>query len=195
MQVPIRKILNLLGPNHDAEVRRAAITVLGELGQRTGEVQEAVLATLADDDGEVRLRAIAVAGKLRVEKALPLLAERVKVGGPEAMPSAEVAARLGAKGRQLLHDLMRQVAPGLRRYIASALAGAGAAGAGDISELEVLLDKDPQVVEAAVRSLASAIPTLDADRKQAITDELLRLAGDRQTVLRPVTEAAVIRLA
>ncbi len=195
MQVPLSKILNLLEPTNDVEVRRAVLTVLGEIGQRTGDVPDAVVAALADEDAEVRLRAIAAAGKLRVEKALPLLTERIKSGGTEAVQAAEVAARLGAKGRKHLHELMPQVAPGLRRYIASALAGAGAAGSGDVKELEVLLDKDPGVVESTVKSLAAAIPTLDARRKQAIADELIRLAGDRQTVLSPATESAIVRLA
>src|SRR5262245_47775168 len=195
MQVPIRKILSLLDPDQDAEIRRAAVTVLGELGQRTATVQDVVLAALADTDEDVRLRAIAAAGKLRIEKALPLLTERIKIGGPEAVQAAEVTARLGAGGRRALHELMPQVAPGLRRYIASALAGGGVAGAGDTKELQILLDKDPAVVEAAVRSLAVAIPTLDTRRQQAVADELLRLARDRKVVLSPGAEAGVIRLA
>jgi hypothetical protein len=195
MQVPLSKILHLVHPDNDIEIRRAAITVLGELGERRGDVPDAVLAALADEDSDVRLRAIAAAGKLRVEKALPLLIQRIKAGGTEAAQAAEVAARLGARGRQQLHDLMPRVAPGLRRYIASALAGAGATGAGDVKDLEVLLDRDPAVVEAAVKSLASTIPTLNARRKQAIADELFRLAGDRQARLSPATESAVVRLA
>src|SRR5262245_19334148 len=134
MQVPVSKILKLLEADRPAEVRRAAVTVLGELGLRDGAVADAVVAALADDDGEVRLGAIAAAGKLRIEKALPVLAERIKAGGPEAERGAEVAARFGARGSRLLHELMPRVAPGLRRYIASALAGAGAAGGGDVSE-------------------------------------------------------------
>lgn len=195
MQVPIRKIVDLLGPANEVEVRRAAMTVLGQLGQRDDAVHDAVLGALSDDDGEVRLRAITAVGKLRVEKALPLLTERIKLGGAEASRSAEVAARLGAKGRRLLHDLMPHVAPGLRRYIASALVGAGAAGAGDAKELEVLLDKDPAVVQAAVASLMSAIPALDTSRKQAIADGLLRLASNPEAALGPAAEAGVIRLA
>jgi hypothetical protein len=195
MQVPLRKILSLLAPAKDAEVRQAALTVLAELGHRDGAVSDAILAALADDDGEVRLRAIAATGKLRVEKALPLLAERIKAGGLEAERAAEVAARLGPRGAGLLHELMPRVAPGLRRYIASALAGAGADGAGDVGELAILLDKDPAVVGAAVQSLASAIPHLDARRKKAVADELLELAGGKKTVLGPAAEAGVIRLA
>jgi hypothetical protein len=195
MQISIRKILSLLDPTQDTEIRRAAVTVLGELGQRSSDIQSAILAALADDDDEVRLRAIAAVGKLRIEKALPLLTERIKTGGAEAVQAAEVAARLGARGRQLLHELMPHVAPGLRRYIASALAGGGVASAGDLRELQILLDRDPAVIEAAVQSLAAAIPTLDTRRQQALADELLRLAHHRETVLSPATEAGVLRLA
>jgi hypothetical protein len=194
MQVPVAKIVKLLDPDHPAEVRCAAVTVLGELGLRDGDAADAVLAALADEESAVRLCAIAAAGKLRIEKALPLLAERIKVGGPEAERAAEVAARLGAKGSRLLHELMPRVAPGLRRYIASALASAGASG-GNVRELEILLDKDPAVVGAAVQTLSAAIPYLDARRKQAVADELLELAGGAGTVLGAAAEAGVIRLA
>src|SRR5437764_10615783 len=106
MQVPVRKILSLLDPAQEAEIRRAAITVLGELGPRSGPVEDAVLTALTDNDDEVRLRAIAAAGKLRIDKALPLLTERIKSGGPEAVQAAEVAARLGRGGRRARHELM-----------------------------------------------------------------------------------------
>ncbi len=97
MDVSLRKILSLLDAGNPAEVRRAVITVLGELGPRDAAAHQAVLAALADDDAEVRLRAITAAGKLRLDKALPLLAERIKTGGAEAEQAAEVAARLGVK--------------------------------------------------------------------------------------------------
>ncbi len=177
MDVSLRKILSLLDAGNPAEVRRAVITVLGELGPRDAAAHQAVLAALADDDAEVRLRAITAAGKLRLDKALPLLAERIKTGGAEAEQAAEVAARLGVKGSRTLRELLPHVAPGLRPYIARALAAAGAAGGADVRELEILLDKDPAVVGAAVQSLASAIPGLDARRKQGVADALLELAG------------------
>lgn len=193
MDVPLRKILGLLGAANPAEVRRAAVTVLGELAPRDAAAHEAVLAALSDDDGEVRLRAITAAGKLRLDKALPLLAERIKAGGPEAEPAAEAAARLGARGSRTLHDLLPRIAPGLRRYVARALAASGASG-GDSRELEILLDKDPAVVGAAVQSLVSAIPNLDARRKQAVAEALLELAGTRKAELSPAGEAGVVRL-
>jgi hypothetical protein len=195
MQIPINKILSLLEIRHPPGVRAAAVLVLGELGQRDDEIADAVVAALADEDSDVRLRAIGAAGKLRVDKALPRLAERIRGGGAEAERAAEAAARLGAKGSKLLHELMPQVAPGLRRYIAKALAGAGASTGGDVSELEILLDKDPAVVGAAVQSLAATIPNLDARRKKMVADELLELAGGKNAKLSNATEAGVIRLA
>jgi hypothetical protein len=195
MQIPLSKILGLLGSANPVELRRSAILVLSELGIRDGAVTESVLAALADEDHDVRLGAITAAGKLKIDKALPLLAERIKVGGSEAERGAQVAARLGAKGSKMLHELMPHVAPGLRRYIAAALASAGASGGGDVTELEILLDRDPAVVSAAVQSLASAIPNLDARRKKAVALELLELVGSKNTKLTTAGEAGVVRLA
>jgi hypothetical protein len=195
MDVPLRKILSLLDAASPAEVRRAALTVLGELGLRDVAAHEVVLAALADDDPEVRLRAITAAGKLRLDKALPLLAERIKAGGAEAERAAEVAARLGARGGRALRELLPRVAPGVRLYVARALAGAAADGGADVRELEVLLNKDPAVVGAAVQSLVSAVPGLDGRRKQAVAAALLDLAGARKAELGPAGEAGVVRLA
>lgn len=195
MEVSLGKILSLLEAANPAEVRCAALTVLGELSARNAAVQEAVIAALTDEDGTVRLQAITTAGKLRVERALPVLAERIKAGGVEAEQAAAVAAGLGGKGSRTLRELMPRVAPGLRRYIARALAGAGAAGDADVSELEILLDRDPAVVGAAVQSLASAIPGLDGRRKQVVADALRELAGVRKTDLSPAGELGVVRLA
>ena len=77
------------------------------------------------------------------------------------------------------------------------MAGGGTASA-TAAAAAVLLDKDPGVVEAAVRSLAEQIPTLAAAQRQAWTDQLLELAGDRRGGVTPplpaTTQAAVVRL-
>ncbi len=194
MNVPITKILNLLNPSQSVELRSAALTVLAEVGGRDAAVAKAVIGALSDADGEVRLRAIRAAGKLRIEKSVPALMERIRAGGVEAEAAADMAARLGSAGPKALHELMPRVAPGLRRYIAAALAGAGASG-GDIEELTILLDKDPAVVDAAAGRLAAAIPNLSDPQRRAVADELLKLAGNKKTRLPEVTEAAVLRLA
>src|SRR5262245_46026757 len=140
MQVPAPKIVRLMQSDRPPEVRRAAAVVLGEVGGRDAEVAKALRAALADDDPAVRVAVIGAVGNLRVEAALPDLLERIKAGGEEAEAAAHAAARLGAKGIRGLHDLTPRVSPGLRRYIAAALAAHGAAGSG-AEAVAVLRDK------------------------------------------------------
>jgi HEAT repeat protein len=192
-QVPTNKLLRLLNAEHPPDVRRAAALVLGELGVRDADAAKALGDALEDAEPSVRLEVVRAVGKLRIESALPRLLSRIKEGGEEAGAAAQAAAHLGAKGTRALQDLMPKVAPGLRRTIAAALAGGGTASA-PAATAAVLLDKDPGVVEAAVRSLAEQIPTLAAPQRQAWTDQLLELAGDRKTTLSAVNQAAVVRL-
>jgi HEAT repeat protein len=187
------KLLELLDAERPAETRRAAVLVVGEVGLRDAATAKAICASLEDADPAVRLEAIRAAGKLKVDAALPLLLERIKVGGVEAEQAALSAARLGARGTRALQELMPKVAPGLRRYIASALAAGGTASA-ETAAVAVLLDSDPGVVEAAVRSLIGQVPTLTAAHRRAWADHLLELLADRKRRLSAVSEAAVVRL-
>ena len=98
MQISSDKIIRLTGKDHPPEVRSAAITVLGELGGRDAAVSSAVLEALGADDGSVRVRAVRAAGQLRIDKALPLLIERINHGGVEGELAAEAAAKFGRKG-------------------------------------------------------------------------------------------------
>lgn len=193
MQLPMNKLLRLLQADHPVEIRRAAALVLGELGVRDAEAADALCEGLEDPEPAVRLEVIRSVGKLRVEQALPRLLERIRTGGEEADAAAHAAAHLGVKGTCALQELMPKVAPGLRRYIAAALAGGGTASA-TAATAAVLLDRDPGVVEAAVRSLAEQIPTLAAPQRQAWTDQLLELAGDHKSPPPPATQTAVVRL-
>jgi HEAT repeat protein len=192
MPVPAAKLVRLLRPDQPADVRRAAILVLAELGLREADAAAAIREALDDSDPTVRLQAIQAVGKLRVDAALPQLLERIRGGGPEAEQSAESAVRLGAKGSKGLQELMPKVAPGLRRYIAAALASGGTGS--DAAALAMLRDKDANVVESAVRSLVGKIPTLTKAQHRALTDELLTLAGNKKAPLAPSTETAVVRL-
>ncbi len=193
MPTPTPKLVHLLSAEHAPELRRATALVLGELGVRDGEATEGLRNALQDADASVRLQVIRAIGKLRIEKALPQLLGRIKEGGAEADEAAHAAAHLGAKGTRALQELMPKVAPGLRRYIAAALAGGGTASA-TAAAAAVLLDKDPGVVEAAVRSLAEQIPTLSTAQRHAWTDQLLELAKDRKAALSTATQTAVVRL-
>src|SRR5262245_16062720 len=188
MGLTTKQVLDLLA-GHPPEVRRAAVVVLGELGGKDAEVARALVERLDDEDGGLRLEVLRAVGKLKVESALPALLERIKHGGEEANLAAQAAARLGAKGARALRELMPKVAPGLRRYIASALAGGGTASAG--AAVEVLLDKDPGVVEATVRSFMAQGPSLTAAQTRNLADELLELLENRPPA---VSEAAAVRL-
>src|SRR5262249_4263900 len=150
----------LLEPGQPAELRRAAAVVLGEVGGRDAEVSKALCAALDDPEPSVRLHAIRAAGKLRVGEALPALLDRARDGGEEAHVAIEAAARLGPKGVKALQDMMPKVAPGVRKIIAGALAAGSAAAPSVDAALGVLQDRDPNVVEAAARSLSEQVPSL-----------------------------------
>jgi hypothetical protein len=105
----------------------------------------------------------------------------------------EAVARLGVKGVKALQDLMHHVAPGVRRIIAAALAVGGTTGKNDTT-LSVLLDKDPAVVEAAVRSLSEQIPSFAADQRGSLTDQLLQMLGNKKTPLSSASEGGAVRL-
>lgn len=195
MQISAEKIIRLSGPDNSAEVRCAAITVLGELGGRDSGVNTAVLEALSAEESSVRIRAVKAAGQLRIDKSLPILIERINHGGAEGELAAEAAAKLGTKGTHALQDVIHKVVPGVRKYIASALAGAEADGAKDASGIAMLREKDPAVIEAAVGTLAARIPTLDAKRKKVLADELFELAKSKKVKLTSTGDAAVVRLA
>src|SRR4029078_12266160 len=91
--------------------------------------------------------------------------------------------------------VIHRVVPGVRKYIAAALAGAEADGSKDASGIAMLQEKDPAVVEAAGNTLAGRIPTLDAKRKRGLADELFDLAKSKKIKLTPYAEAGVVRFA
>jgi HEAT repeat protein len=189
-----KKLLRLLRPEITPELRRAAIAVLSEVGTRGGETTIALNETLDDPDAGVRLEALRAVGKLRIEQALPRLVDRITEGGPESEAAALSAARLGDKGTRALQNLMHRVAPGLRRRIAAAMAGAGTAS-GETAAVDALLDTDPGVVDAAARSLSAEIPTLTPTNRKALADHLLDVLKPKKgSALSTASETAIVRL-
>jgi HEAT repeat protein len=189
-----QKLLHLLKPPSPPEMRSAAALVLGEVGSRDSDLGRALCDALSDSEPTVRLPVLNAVGKLRIEQALPQLLERVQQGGPEAEVAAVAAARLGAKATRALQELMGQVAPGLRRRIAAALAAAGTTSA-EAAALESLLDKDPGVVDAATRSLISEVSSLPTAHQRGLADHILTLLQTRKgPVLAPASETALVRL-
>jgi hypothetical protein len=194
MNISGEKLLRLLEKDNPLEVRCAAALVLGEIGPaRDAEAAAALCEGLQDAEAAFRLRAIEAVGKLRVAQALPRLLERIKDGGAEAEASAHAAARIGVKGTRGLQELLHHVAPGVRRYIAAALATDGSAG-DDSAALHLLHDSDPAVIDAAVRSLLEELPSYDKGKRQELSDSLVRLASNKKEPLSPASEVAVLRL-
>ncbi len=194
MQVPTTKLLRLLQPDHPLEVRSAAVIVLGELGIKDAEVAETLCGCLNVPEQQVRLPAIRAVGKLHIEQALPQLLARVQEGGEDAPEAARAAAHLSAKGARSLQQLMPKVAPGLRRYIAAALAGTGDARTAESATVAVLLDKDPGVVEAAVRSLMEQVPSLSRTQRDALVKHLVATLKDKETSLSATSHSALVRV-
>ncbi len=189
-----KKLLRLLGVEYPAEVRSAAALVLGEVGARDAELTQALCDAINDPEQAVRIQVMIAAGKLRIERTLPHLLNRVREGGPEAAVAAQAAARLGMKGIRALQDLMGEVAPGLRPRIASALAAGGTADA-ETAAVEALLDSDPGVVDAAARSLIAEVPALHDRQRRKLADHLLGLLGaKKRRPLALASEAALLRL-
>src|SRR5262245_4928748 len=112
MQIPVKQIIRLTEPGQPADVRRAAVVVLGEIGERDGDTADALRARLDDADPGVRIKAIKAVVKLKIDAALRALLERIKVGGEEAELAAQSAAHLGARGTKGLQELLPKVAPG-----------------------------------------------------------------------------------
>src|SRR4051812_36378962 len=98
MAIAAAKLVRLLRPDQPADVRRAAVVVVAELGLRETDVAAAIREALDDPDPGMRLQVIQAVGKLKIDAALPQLLDRIRGGGPEAEQSAEAAVRLGAKG-------------------------------------------------------------------------------------------------
>lgn len=193
MDIPAKKLVRLLHADQPADLRAAAVLVLAELGVKDADANSEIIARLDDSDATVRGYALRAAGKLKITKALPVLLDRIKGGGEEARLAAESVAKLGADAVKKLHDLLHQVVPGVRKYIAVALTS-DAAGSGADAGVSVLLDKDPQVAVAAANAIISRLPTMPADRKKELVGELIVIAKDKKNKLPPTAEGPVVKL-
>lgn len=192
-EATLQKLLGLMARDQPSDLRCAAARVVGELGPRSRAVDRALCAGLDDPDPAFRAEALAATGRLKIESALPQLITRLAAGGPEAEIAARAAARLGAKGVRALREAMARVAPGLRRRIAAAL-GAGQTTGADTAALEMLLDSDPGVVDAASRSLGLKIPSLSREQRRTLANGVVDTLDGGRGELTPIAEAALLRL-
>jgi HEAT repeat protein len=192
MEIPAKKFAKLLESTAPA-VRASAAVVAGELGAKDTEIAAGVLALLADESPAVRLEAVRAAGKLKLDKALPALLDKIGHGGPEGDAAAKAAATIGPKGVKALYDLLHKVVPGVRKYIAAALAEADTAGA-DEAGVAVFREADASVAEAAAQAIIARIPQMTDAKKAGLAGELVKLATAKKPPLPGVAEPAVIRL-
>lgn len=192
MDIPAKKLAKLLQSDTPA-IRASAAVVAGELGVKDGEIAAGVLALLSDESSGVRMEAIRAVGKLKLDKALPELLAKIGHGGPEGDASAKAAAMTGPKGVKGLHDLLHKVVPGVRKYIAAALAEADVSGA-DEAGVAVFRDADAQVAEAAAQAITARIPQMSESKKTGLATELVKLAMAKKPPLPGVAEPAVVRL-
>ena len=189
-----KKLRQLIEANNAPAVRCAALVVLGEIGERDPKLEESLCGSLSDPDPAVRTQVVATIGRLQVQQALPDLLARVREGGDESVAAAQAAARLGTRATHALQELMTSVAPGLRRRIASALATGDTASA-ETAAVDVLLDSDPNVVDAASRSLLSRIPSLERNHRRRLADHAIEvLQRKKGPPLSATSRAAVVRL-
>jgi HEAT repeat protein len=189
-----KRLLSFLAADQPADVRLAAAIVLGRLGARDPSISSALTTALDDAESAVRIAVMTAVGSLRIDQALPKLLSAVRQGGEEAEVAARAAAHLGAKGTHALQDMMNQVAPGLRRRIASALAAGGTASA-ETAAIDVLLDSDPGLVDTATRSLIERIPSFSPAHKRSLAEQVVKLlAPKKKKFFGRHSEAALVRL-
>jgi hypothetical protein len=104
----------------DREIRVCALRLVA-VTPSTAANRAAIVRLLAEDDLELSIGAAAVAGRLKIEEALPLLARCVRRGPAElARTAADGLAGIGRAGREVLRDL----SGGTEAAAASAASGA-----------------------------------------------------------------------
>jgi HEAT repeat protein len=192
----LKKLVQLIAAEEDAELRRAAARVAGAVGSaRERDLVKALVAVLDGDDAALRAAALEALGRLGADEALPRLVELVRQGGGEMDAAARAAGRMGARGAKAMGKLMAEVPPPLRRRIAGALAHGGTQSA-VLASVHALIDPDPGVVDAAARSLAAELPSLSEAHRRALADQLLQALSPPRGETPPTaaSEAAMVRL-
>ncbi len=193
MDIPAKKLLRLLSDDATPEQKAAAALVVGELGLKDADLATAIGKLVSDRDPDVRAAAIVAAGRVKIDKSLPELLERIGHGGPEAPLAAEAAVAMGAKGVKALQDLMHKVVPGVRKYIAAALTSSVGHGS-DAAGLSVLLDRDPHVAASAAQSIIGKIADFEPGRKKVLAKELVAIARNKKKPLPTTSELPVVRV-
>lgn len=165
------------------EVRMAAATVLGRIGDRSAV--EPLTAALDDDDPRVRTRVVAALGRIGDRRANEPVEDRLD--DPHPAVRREAAVALGTLGGDVvgaLIDALDDESEGVRRAAVDALGTTGSAAAVD-PLVGALDDGSGAVRRAAVFSLVELLSDAPAERSHEMRDSVV-------SELRTVDDAAVV---
>ncbi len=186
----LAKLMHLASDGDSTEMRRAALKVLGSVGDGKALVR-LLIDTLKDSEEPLRIAAIEAIGQIAAEDALPHLEELVRKGGPELESAVHTASLLGARGARLMGKIMHEVSPSLKSRMAAMLAKSNTGNALVVTA-QGLLDADPKVIDATARSLAMEVPAYTTQQRHALAKFLGDSLGAKK--IAPKSEAAMLRV-
>lgn len=188
----LSRLLQIVASGETKELRHAALTVLGSVcGAAERNVVKTLVATLDDEDQDLRMAAIEALGQLHAEEALTSLERFVRQGGLELEAAVQAASQMGNRGAKLMGKVMNDVSPSVRTRIGAVLAKGGTGNALVITA-QGLLDDDAKVIDATARSLATEAPTYSPPQRHALAKFLIESLGDKKLPSR--SEAPLLRV-
>jgi HEAT repeat protein len=188
-----RPLLEALA-DHDETVRQNAALALGRLGPAAASCVPALIEALGDEFGAVRSNAAAAVGAIGAnpEKAVPRLIEAL--GDPDAVTrraTAGALGRFGPRAASAVPALSKALKDSSRDVRINCAWAPGEIQAKEVVPrlLEALGDKDDEVRQFVVRSLAALRP----DAKQAVP-ALAKLVKDDSSPAVRYTAVDMLRL-
>lgn len=187
-----RKLLELLAEGRP-DLRCAAAMMLGAIQPKGKQIIKSLGATLQDPNPQLRRASMDAIGKVGGKDALPYLLQVVRAGGEEAELGAESIAKTGSSGVKLLLKEMEGGAPSVKKAIAIALSRSGAQHAVDTA-LQSLLDENPEVVDAARRSLESEAQRGDESARKNLAKRMIAFLSKKDVLTKPTAVGASLRI-
>ncbi|MBM3235107.1 sigma-70 family RNA polymerase sigma factor [Candidatus Poribacteria bacterium] len=185
----------------DAVIRRKAVHQLQEYHRKDQTVDDLIIKATKDDNREVRERAVQALGRIRCEKAIPLLAEYLKDANPQVRKRAEWSLnRIGTE--QVVDEVLKLLdcesweneAPAeVRRHAVDVLKGICPEKAAPRLIRALHEDDDVSVRERIIQVLSSV-------KDDSVAQELVQLLWDneqriRQTAMDALREMKPVNVA
>ena len=187
-----RKLLEILSDGRP-ELRCASALLIGEVQPKGKQVIKALGATLQDPNPQLRRLSIDAIGRIGGKEALPYLFQVLRQGGDDAEHAAAAAAKLGSSGIKTLLKEMEGAAPSVKKAIATALARTGAQH-GVETALRSLLDDNPEVVDAARRSLEGEAQRAEPAARKRLAKRMIAFLGKKEVLSKPTAVGASLRI-